>query len=159
MPNTWHELYQPAGGEGLPEPYGEAYSWKVRMQTPDAEGWPSGATDVPVLDETFFFRCNEMSIVEKCKDYLDKSPILQSEIDECVALNLNRCMEVQVGDLPYENGWLQVQACGSPEIHCSDWSSAKAVDEPVTSSAVMICVGILLGISIWRRTLGSRWRG
>ena len=139
---TWEDL-EPADPE----------TWQFIMQEPDADGWPANQSHVPIISESAYLNCNEYFVENFCYDELRKrtdeiDPFLdptQSEIDYCVAANLNRCVEVFTEDLPYQNGWLRVRACDVDLISCSRWSKPTVVSEPsfaLTLTVVMLCIAI-----------------
>lgn len=155
----WYEIFQPNWGTEQQEPD----SWQARMHEPDEQDWPSNETEVEILDETFYFDCPSGYIIEQCEEHLMKAlhewPVPQADLDECVTFNLDRCAQLLMDDLPFENGWLQVRACHTNEISCSRWSDAKSVPEPGVVVALGVACLILAGLAIWRRTWGKGWRG
>ena len=151
----WFSFLQPIETWENSEPP-DPEAWQFIMREPDADGWPSNQTNVPIIAESFYLNCNNESFVENfCYDKLRKKvdeidPLLdptQSEIDYCVAANLNRCVEVLTEDIPYQNGWLQVRSCDITQASCSRWSKATVVSEP--SFALTLTV-VILGIAVFR---------
>ena len=108
------------------------------------DGWPSNATDVPIIDELFYFDCDPAYIADFCDEALTKEfvwePYTQESFDQCYVDNIGGCVQILTEEFPYQNGWLQLRACGIGEISCSGWSKAKIVAEPNLS--------MVFGISI-----------
>lgn len=133
----------------------EPETWQILMQEPNADGWPSSQTHVPIISESAYLECTNEEFVEIfCTNNLKKKlneidPFLdppQAEIDYCVSTNLNRCVELFTENLPYQNGWLRARACDVNLISCSGWSTPIVVSEP--SFALTLTV-VILGITIF----------
>ena len=121
----------------------EPESWRVRMREPDELGWPSNPVDVPILEETFYFDCDIEHVERFCNEELWKDfawGYSQEDYDQCVFDNTDGCAQILTEDLPYQNGWLQMQACNADQTLCSVWSNAKVVPEPSLS--------LVFGVSI-----------
>jgi len=157
----WYKFLQPIR-EGWADT--EPDHWNMQMWRPDPEGWPSDQVDVPISENGAYFECDLGYIEDQCAEYLGEDlglapqAIPQYDMNLCITNNLSQCSQVLTGELPYENGWIQLQACDEGGIACSSWSDASIVPEPGTELGLLICVGFLAWLAIWRRTaIGKRW--
>lgn len=135
-----YEFFQPNKGA-------TAEYWEVQMSPVLQDGWPGDPTDVPVLDEVFYLDCPVEVVEAQCIEAITKeqdiltSDVLPEDLDSCVVANLDRCGQVLVDALPYEDGWVTMKACNL-EAGCSVPSNALVVPEP--GLTVALAWGILL---------------
>lgn len=119
--------------------------WEVGMYKVGVDGFPTSMINVPLLNTSIYFDCNEATTTSLCQKWLTEyqkemiENIPQSEVDMCVSDNISRCVELMTDTLPYENGWLLVRACNING--CSDWSNAKTV--PENGFSLMIGISLL----------------
>ena len=121
----------------------EPESWRMRMMEPDELGFPYNAIQIAIIDETFYFGCNIGFVQNFCRDELSKDfawEYTQAFYDQCVSDNIDGCAQILTEDLPYPNGWLQMQACNADQTLCSVWSKAKVVPEPSLSLAFGVSI-------------------
>lgn len=124
----------------------EPESWRMRMMEPDGLGWPSNPSDVPIIYEVFYFDCDLGFIENFCNRELRKDFVWgysEEFYDQCVLENIDGCAQVLTEPLPYQNGWLQMQACNSEQTLCSEWSGGLVVPEPSLSLSLAITITFL----------------
>ena len=124
----------------------EPESWRIRMREPDGLGWPSNPSDVPIIDEVFYFGCDIEYVERFCDKELWKDFVWgysEEDYHQCVLYNIDGCAQILTEDLPYQNGWLQMQACNADQTLCSVWSNAKVVPEPNLSLSLAITITFL----------------
>jgi len=119
--------------------------WEVGMYNLGVDGFPADLINVPLLDASMYFDCNEAITTSLCEKWLTDyqkqriEDIPQSEVDMCVSDNISRCVDILTDTLPYENGWLLVRACNING--CSDWSNPRTV--PENGFSLMIGISLL----------------
>ena len=122
--------------------------WEFQMQTPDLGGWPGEPTPLNIIGEPIYFECGSVWLEESCQELALKWNPLRAgkpfpeDIDACVLANFEQCVSVLTEDMPYQDGWIQVRACGE-SLSCSSWSKPLVVPE-LPSATTSLFVGVML---------------
>lgn len=135
--------------------------WNFQMLREGLDGHPEEATPMDVIDEPFYFTCDEDAVRHQCETSLYSewsSPLRQGgmlpeDLEACVHANLEECVSVLTGSLPYTHGWVQAQACQG-EVSCTAWSIPLVV--PSAPFDAMLFAGLIGLASLARFYKGPR---
>ena len=146
------EFHQPRHPMALDDPS----RWAFQMRPPDIDGWPASPLPIPIIGNPIYFECDPIWLENACINLALKwNPLragepFQKDIDACVLANFDQCVNVLTEDMPYQDGWVQVQACNE-SVSCSPWSKPLVVPE-LPSVATSVFVGVMLLALIFKTT-------
>jgi len=140
-----YEFHQPSL-PGAPEL--DPRHWEFQMLPPDIEGYPGEPVPLSTVGEPVYFRCDPTFLRHQCDtkwallwDPLRGGSPTQEDVEACIQANLDQCVNILTEDLPFADGWVQVQACGESAF-CSGWS------EPLVVPSLPFGTSLLVGAMV-----------